>query len=180
MTFRIEDGAVDAEAVMREVRERVAEKKRRGLLTDAEVREIAEHGLHPVVDAHDLKSSLLGELLESPSRWSYAFDAETLFRSSRGGSGRALETIRRVLRPIQKLFWNPTPLVAALSRQAEINTAYARLLHNLTLEITRLNLEVQELKHRALTLSERADLEARRSKTLEELLLASGKRPPSA
>jgi hypothetical protein len=179
LTFRIEDGAVDVEAVMREVRERVAEKKRRGLLTDAEVREIAEHALHPVVDAHDLKSSLLGEILESPSRWGFAFDRDTLYRSSRGGPGRALEAIRRFLRPVQKLFWNPTPLVAALSRQSELNTAYAHLLHNLTLEITRLNLEVQELKHRALSLSERAELQARRSKTLEELLL-EGRRPPSA
>lgn len=179
MTFRIEDGDVDVQAVMRDVRERIAEKKRRGLLTEAEVREIAAHPLHPVVDAHDLKSSLLGELLESPERWSYAFDPDTLFRSSRGGSGRALEAIRRFLRPVQKLFWNPTPMIAALSRQSELNTAYAHLLHNLTLELTRLNLEVQDLKHRALELSERAELQARRSKTVEELLL-EGRRPPSA
>jgi hypothetical protein len=179
VTFRIDDGAVDVEAVMRDVRERVREKKRGGLLTDAEVREIAQHALHPVVDAHDLKSSLLGEILDEPGRWSFAFDPETLYRSSRGGSGRALETIRRLLRPVQKLFWNPTPLIAALSRQSELNTAYAHLLHNLTLEITRLNLEVQELKHRALALSERAEFQARRSKTLEELLL-EGRRPPSA
>ena len=180
MTFRIEDGAVDVEAVMREVRERVREKKRRGLLTDAEVREIAEHALHPVVDAHDLKSALLGEILESPERWSFAFDKDTLFRSSRGGSGRALETVRRFLRPVQKLFWNPTPLVAALSRQSELNTTYAHLLHNLTLELTRLSLEVQELKHRVLSLDERADLAARRSKTLEDLLVVENRRPPSA
>jgi hypothetical protein len=179
LTFRIEDGSVDVETVMRDLRARIAEKKRAGLLTDAEVREIAGHALHPVVDAHDLKSSLLGELLESPERWGFAFDPEALYRSSRGGSGRALETIRRFLRPVQKLFWNPTPLIAALSRQAELNTAYVHLLHNLTLEITRLNLEVQELKHRALALSERADLQARRSKTLEELLLEA-RRPPKA
>ena len=34
MTFRIDDGSVDVAKVMRDVRERIAEKKRRGLLTD--------------------------------------------------------------------------------------------------------------------------------------------------
>jgi hypothetical protein len=178
VTFRIDDGSVDVEKVMRDVRERIAEKKRRGLLTDAEVREIAGHPLHPVVEPHDLKSSLLGEILETPSRWSFAFDPETVYRSSRGGSGRALETIRRWLRPVQKLFWNPTPMISALSRQAELNAAYAHLLHNLTLELTRLNLEVQDLKHRALQMEARAEFQARRNKTLEEIVL-EGRRPPS-
>ena len=178
MTFRIEDGSVDVEKVMRDVRERIAEKKRRGLLTDAEVREIAGHPLHPVLEPHDLKSSLLGEVLETPSRWNFAFDPETVYRSNRGGSGRALETIRRWLLPVQKLFWNPTPMIAALSRQAELNAAYAHLLHNLTLEVTRLNLEVQDLKHRALQVEARAEFQARRNKTLEEIVL-EGRRPPS-
>ena len=178
MTFRVEDGAVDVEKVMRELRQRIAEKKRGGLLTEAEVREIAEHPLHPVLQPHDLKSSLLGEILEDPSRWNYAFDPETVYRSSRGGAGRALEAVRRWLRPVQKLFWNPTTMIAALSRQAELNTAYAHLLHNLTLEVTRLNLEVQDLKHRALQMQARAEFQARRNKTLEEIVL-EGRRPPS-
>lgn len=177
MTFRIEDGSVDVERVMRDVRERIAEKKRRGLLTDAEVREIAGHPLHPVLEPHDLKPSLLGEVLETPSRWNFAFDTESVYRSSRGGAGRALETVRRWLRPVQKLFWNPTPMIAALSRQAELNAAYAHLLHNLTLEVTRLNLEVRDLKHRALQMQARAEFQARRNKTLEEIVL-EGRRPP--
>lgn len=178
MTFRVEDGAVDVEKVMRELRQRIAEKKRAGLLTEAEIREIAAHPLHPVLEPHDLKSSLLGEILEAPSRWNFAFDPETVYRSSRGGAGRALETVRRWLRPVQKLFWNPTPMIAALSRQAELNAAYAHLLHNLTLEVTRLNLEVQDLKHRALQMQARAEFQARRNKTLEEIVL-EGRRPPS-
>ena len=37
-------------------------------------------------------------------------------------------------------------------------------------ELTRLNLEVQELKNRALQLQARLDLQARREKTLEAML----------
>jgi hypothetical protein len=178
VTFRIEDGSVDVDQVMRDLRERIAEKKRAGLLTDAEVREIAEHPLHPVLEPHDLKSSLLGEILETPSRWNFAFDPGTVYRSNRGGSGRALEAIRRWLRPVQKLFWNPTPVIAALSRQSELNAATAHVLHNLTLELTRLNLEVQDLKHRALQMQARAEFQDRRNKTLEAIVL-EGRRPPS-
>ena len=174
MTFRIEDASVDVEKVIRELRERIAEKKRAGLLTDAEVAEIAAHPLHPVLEPHDLKSGLLSEILEAPSRWNYTFDPDTMYRSSRGS---ALETIRRLLRPVQKLFWNPTPVIAALSRQSELNTAYAHVLHNLTLELTRLSLEVQDLKQRALQMQARAEFQARRNKTLEELVL-EGRRPP--
>ena len=79
---------------------------------------------------------------------------------------------------MQKLFWNPTPMIAALSRQSELNAAYATLLHNLTLEVTRLNLEVQDLKHRALQMQARAEFQARRNKTLEEIVL-EGRRPPT-
>ena len=175
MTFRVGDGAVDVAAVMRDIRARIEEKKRGGLVTDAEVREIAGHPLHPVVEPHDLKSPLLSEVLESPSRWNYAFDKDAIYRSSRGS---ALESIRRALRPIQKLFWNPTPMIAALSRQAELNAASAHVLHNLVLELTRLRLEVQDLKHRALQAEARAEAQDRRARALEHLAL-EGRRPPA-
>jgi len=73
-----------------------------------------------------------------------------------------LEAVRRILRPVQKLFWNPTPMISALSRQSDLNTYYVHLLHNMVGELTRLNLEVQELKNRALQLQARLDLQARR------------------
>lgn len=171
MTFEIHADGVDVEQVMREIRATIEEKKRAGLLSDEEVREAASRPLRPVLQPHDLKSGLLPELLESPSRWNFAFDADTLYRSGRGGAGRALEAVRRLLRPIQKLFWNPTPMIAALSRQKDVNTAYAHLLHNLVLEVTRLNLEVVDLKSRTLQLQGRLELQARREKTLESMAL---------
>ena len=171
MTFEIHAEGVDVEQVMREIRASIEEKKKAGLLTDAEVREVGAQPLRPVLQAHDLKSGLLGELLEQPSRWNFAFEADTVYRSSRGGSGRALEAVRRLLRPVQKLFWNPTPMIAALSRQKDVNAAYAHLLHNLVLEVTRLNLEVVDLKSRTLQLQGRLEFQARREKTLEAMAL---------
>jgi hypothetical protein len=176
VTFEIRAEGVDTEQVLREIRESIEEKKKAGLITEEEIREIASRPLRPVLQPHDLKSGLLAELLEQPSRWNFAFDADTLFRSSRGGSGRALEAVRRLLRPVQKLFWNPTPLISALSRQKDVNTAYAHLLHNLVLEVTRLNLEVVDLRSRMLQLQGRLELQSRREKTLESMALGT---PPS-
>jgi hypothetical protein len=166
MTFQIKGGGVDEQAVARALQERIEEKKRRGLYTDAEVRQIEERRLHHVVEPHDLKSTLLDELRAPGAGWNYTFDQETIYRSSRGG---ALETIRRLLRPVQKLFWNSTPLIAALSRQKDINASQAHLLHNLVLEMTRLRLELDELKSRHLQLQARLELQGRRQQALEGL-----------
>ena len=173
MDPEIKAEGVDVQELMRQIRARIEEKKKGGLLTDAEVRDIAEHPLHPVLDAHDLKSALLAELLERPSRWNYTFGADTVYRSSRGGAGRLLEAVRRWLGPVQKLFWNPNPMISALSRQSDLNASAAHLLHNLVLEVTRLNLEVTDLKNRALQLQGQLELQARREKALEDALLDS-------
>jgi hypothetical protein len=68
-------------------------------------------------------------------------------------------------------------MISALSRQSDLNTYYVHLLHNLSVELTRLNLEVQELKNRALQLQARLELQARREKTLEAMLDVRDGRP---
>jgi hypothetical protein len=171
MSVEIRSDEVDVEKLMREIRARIAEKRGR-LYTEDEVREIVEHRLEAPVEGRDLGPALLAELRSDPARWNYRFDADTVYRSSRGTVGSALETIRRVLRPVQKLFWNPNPMISALSRQSDLNASYVHLLHNLTLELTRLNLEVAELKHRVLQLQGRLEFQARREKTLEDMVAA--------
>jgi DNA repair exonuclease SbcCD ATPase subunit len=168
VTFEI-GGDVDVDKVMAEIRARIEEKKK-GLYTEAEIREIAERRLDAVLEAHDLRSDLIQDFRAEPSRWNFGFETETIYRSSRGLVGRGLETLRGLLKPVQKLFWNPNPMIAALSRQSDLNKYYVHLFHNLSLELTRLNLEVQELKNRNLQLQGRLELLTRREKTLESLV----------
>jgi hypothetical protein len=170
VTFEIKSGDVDVDAIMRAIRKRIEEKKQ-GLYTDEEIREIAEHRLDAVLDAHEFNSDFISDFRSQPGRWNYHFGPETIYRSSRGGVGGILEAIRGVLRPLQKLFWNPNPMIAALSRQSDLNTYYVHLLHNLAVEITKLNLEVQDLKNRSLQLQGRLEFQARREKTLEEMVV---------
>lgn len=170
MSFEIRSDAVDVDEIMRAIRKRIEEKKQ-GLYTDEEIEEIARHRLDAVLDAHEFNSDFVADFREQPGRWNYAMGPETLYRSSRGAVGQALEAIRRVLRPIQKLFWNPNPMISALSRQSDLNAYYVHVLHNLTLELTRLNLDLQDLKNRHLQLQGRLELQERREKTLESMVV---------
>src|SRR5262245_16816014 len=174
MAFEAKAGGVDVEEVMRAIRQGIAEKKARGLYTDEEIERLAEYPLHAVLDANEFRSRLLQELLGQPESWNYTFDPEAIYRSSRGAAGRFLESARRWLRPIQKLFWNPVPMIAALSRQADLNQTLVHVLHNLAEQATRLNLDNQDLRNRVLQLQGQLALQARRQKALEELLAEGG------
>src|SRR5688500_1470773 len=155
---------------MRAIRKRIEEKKQ-GLYTDEEIREIAEHRLDAVLDAHEFNSDFISDFRSQPGRWNYHFGPETIYRSSRGGVGGILESIRGVLRPLQKLFLNPNPLIAALSRQSDLNTYYVHLLHSLAGAITSGKLEVQDRTNRSRQLPGRLEFQARREKTLEEMVV---------
>src|SRR5688572_32155075 len=96
---------VNVDEIMRMVRKRI-EEKRQTLYTDDEIKAIAEHRLDAVLDAHDFNSDFISDFRAEPVRWNYQFGPETLYRSSRGLVGRGLERARKVLKPIQKLFWN--------------------------------------------------------------------------
>jgi hypothetical protein len=161
---------VSVDEIMRLVRKRI-EEKRQTLYTDEEIKAIAEHRLDAVLDAHDFNSDFIADFRSEPVRWNYQFAPETIYRSSRGAVGRALETARKVLKPLQKLFWNPNPMIAALSRQSDLNSYYILLLHNMAVEMTKLNLEVQDMKNRILQLQGRLELQSRREKTLEEMVV---------
>jgi len=166
--------SVDVAELMKSIRAEIEDKKKRGLFTDAEIRDIAEHPLNPVLDAHEFKSTLLDEFRASAEAWNFRFGPDTLFRSSRGLAGRALERLRALLAPVQKLFWNPNPMIAALSRQSDLNSAYVHVLHNLAQELTRLSLDVQDLRNRNLQLLARLELLERREKTLESMVVYRG------
>lgn len=169
MSFEVKAEGVDLLQLLADVHRRIAERKE-GLYTDEELRHLAERPLEGVLTAGELRADLFEEFRARDAEWNFSFGPDTLYRSSRGAAGRALEAARRLLRPLQKLFWNPNPMVAALSRQSDLNRFYVHLLHNLVLELSRLNLEAQELRSRNLHLAGRLEALERREKTLEGMV----------
>jgi hypothetical protein len=169
MSFEVKAEGVDLLQLLADVHRRMDERKQ-GLYSDEELRFIAERPLEGVLTGGELRADLLEEFRARDAQWNFSFEADAVYRSSRGAAGRALEAARRLLRPVQKLFWNPNPMIAALSRQSDLNRFYVHLLHNLVLELSRLRLEAQELHSRNLHLAGRLEALERREKTLEGMV----------
>jgi hypothetical protein len=170
--FSMRSDHVDVEQIMRQIRSRIREK--RGVdYTEEEIRELASVKLEKFLDPRGVRSDLLEQFRrkrEAALPPNFAFEDTTLFETHRG----FLAFMRRILRPILKLFFNPNPLIEALHIQSKLNAQQAALeplyyevMHNLVLETTRLGIEVKNLKMRVESMSSRMDFDERRARALE-------------
>jgi hypothetical protein len=171
-TFSAKGSDIDVEAIMANIRKKI-EEKRKGLYTEEEVREIAEMQLDAILDSNQFNSDFVAAFRARDEQWNYTFTPETIYASSRGGGGGLIRSLRGLLNPVLKLFFNPNPVISALSRQSDLNRYYVLMLHNMTTEMTRLNLEFTNLKARLRTLGVRVDFQTKREKTFEQLATAS-------
>ena len=172
----VRSDAVDVEDIMGQIRARIREK-RGADYTEAELQELARVKLGKFLDPRGVRSELIAEFqaqrASAPALTNYEFGEGSLYETHRG----PLRALRRLLRPVLKLFFNPDRLTTALHLQSELNKHLIRiseremltyeLLHNLTVEITRLGIEVQNLKMRVESLSSRVDFDERRARALE-------------
>jgi hypothetical protein len=181
--LQVKADAVDVEAIMRQIRARVREK--RGVdYTEAEVQELAKVKLEQFLDPKGVRSDLVNQVRRrrpvAAAPPNFAFEDDTIYATHRG----FLRTMRRLLNPLLKLFFNPNPISDALHIQSKVNaeyherfrqsqemdTLYYELAHNLALEVTRLGIEVHNLKMRAESLSSRMDFDERRGRALESVV----------
>ena len=178
--FTVRSDNVDVEQIMRQIRTRIREK--RGVdYTEEEVRELASVKLEKFLDPRGVRSDLLDQFRQSkaamPAPRNFAFEDETLYETHRG----FIRWIRKLLNPLLKLFFNPNPLIQALHIQSELNTRNAKreeldalnyeVIHNLVLELTRLGIEVKNLKMRVESMSSRLDFDERRARALEGVVM---------
>lgn len=163
---------VDVEQVMRQIRARIREK--RGVdYTEDEIRELANVKLETFLDPRGVRSDLLQQYQQARTaqgRRNFTFEDDTLFETHRP----LLRAIRRLLRPILKLFFNPNPLIEALHLQVKLNDAHNateplhyEIMHNLVVELTRTTIEVKNLKMRLESIASRLDFDERRARALE-------------
>jgi hypothetical protein len=189
---------VDVEQLMRDIRARIVQ--RHGIeLSTPQIQELAARRLEAILDPRTLNTTLTEQLRRNAAARAdvqlpkiesgYAFDDFTLFETHRG----VLRFIRRLLKPILKLFFNPNPLVHALNtqarlnkeaaeretererRQAEWNALHYEILGRLVTEVSRASIEMQALSARAESLTTRVDFTDRRVRTIESA--ASQQRP---
>src|SRR5688572_22885295 len=178
--FTVRSDNVDVEQIMRQIRSRIREK--RGVdYTEDEIRELANVKLEKFLDPRGVRSDLLDQFRRSkaamPAPQNFAFEEETLYETHRG----FVRWLRKLLNPLLKLLFNPNPLIQALHIQSELNTRNAKreeldtlhyeVLHNLVIELTRLGIEVKNLKMRVESMSSRLDFDERRARALEGVVM---------
>ena len=178
--FTVRSDNVDVEQIMRQIRARIREK--RGVdYTEEEIRELANVKLEKFLDPRGVRSDLLEQFRRSkasmPAPPNFAFEESTLYETHRG----IIRWIRKLLNPILKLLFNPNPLIQALHIQSELNTRNAKreeldalhyeVMHNLVIELTRLGIEVKNLKMRVESMASRLDFDERRARALEGVVM---------
>lgn len=170
--FNVRSDSVDVEQVMHQIRARIREK--RGVdYTEDEIRELANVKLERFIDPKGVRSDLLKQYQQARNAklpGNYRFEETTLYDTHRG----LVAFIRKLLRPVLKLFFNPNPLIDALHIQSQINESYLtseplqfEIMHNLVIELTRTSIEVKNLKMRLESMASRLDFDERRARALE-------------
>jgi hypothetical protein len=169
--INIRSDSVNVEHIMQQIRARIREK--RGVdYTEQQIRDLAAEVFERFLDPQRARPGLFEQFRQGrvPPVENYSFEDTTLFESHRA----PLRWIRRLLRPILKLFFNPNPLIHVLHLQSGVNARYAEstaisyeLLYNLVLEMTRLRVEVKALSLRVESTSSRLDFAERRGRALE-------------
>src|SRR5436190_4646826 len=172
--FNVRSDSVNVEQIMEQLRARVREK--RGVdYTEQQIRELAAVKLEKFLDPRGVRSDLLDQFRNTrpDPPPNYAFEQETLFETHRA----PIRWIRRLLRPVLKLLFNPNPLIHALHIQAKLNTMnaerdglYFEVTHNLVIETTRLGIEVKNLTMRLESLASRLEFNERRARALESVV----------
>ena len=184
---------VDVEQIMRDIRMRIAQRS--GIeLSNQQIQELAARRLEAILDPRDLKPELLDQLrrtagerpvsvevVAAGSTQSYPFDEATLYDSPNA----LLRFIRRLLQPLLRMMFNPTPIAHALAlqsrlnaeiaareadrdrRQAEWNALHYEILQRLALEVSRGSIESQNLLLRVESLAAKVDFNERRVRSME-------------
>ncbi len=179
--FNIHSESVDVEQIMEQIRTRIRDKRGTDY-TEEQIRDIAGVKLERFLDPQNVRSDLLAhyqkrsdkpvEPLTHPEAPheppSFEFDDDTIYRSSRGMAGRILRAIRHLLNPLLKFFFNPTPIVHALTVQRQINEQQIAQIN----WMVQTNVElIQRFDRIAAKLSARAELDALTYELLNNLVV---------
>jgi hypothetical protein len=181
--MNVRSESVDVEQIMKQIRARVREK-RGADYTEAEIQQLANVKLERFLDPKGVRSDLIQQYrrgrVPRPAPPGYRFEDTTLYETHRG----LIRALRRLLRPVLKLFFNPDKITSALHTQTVVNEQLEgrirwledreplsyELLHNLTFELTRLGIEVHNLRMRVESLSSRLEFDERRARSLESVV----------
>ena len=173
--FSIRAPSVDVEEIMRHIKTRISDK--RGVdYTEQQIQELATVKLETFLDANNIRSDMREHYKRSRPAAKHLlgeFEDQTQASLSRGLFGRFLTLVRKILTRLLRL----NPIINALHIQEKINQSRHQnellnyeLLNNLVVEITKLGIEVKNLKMQVVSLNSRLDFNERRERALENVV----------
>jgi hypothetical protein len=183
----VRSNPVNVEQIMEQIRSRIREQ--RGVeYTEQQIQDLAVAQLEKYLDPKKVRSNLLEEFRRlrassfagEPPR--EATDDAAVFRDDRAW----VRAFRSLLRPITRLLINTRALATVLMQSEAEKSRRTRdqvlfeLIHNLTVETTRLGIEVKNLKMRNESLAGRVEFNERRARALEGAVMYQPSRGESA
>ena len=153
----VETPVVDVVAIMKEIRESIQKKREQGIYTEEEVDALTELRLRTFGEEVLIDPRLVEGLRGTGQGWNVASDY--LIRTGRTGPlAWALVTIKKMVRPVVRLYTDHI-----VNRQSQLNLYFAHLLHANIRETARLQVEIQELRHRCGALEAERDAARRKA-----------------
>jgi glutaredoxin 2 len=151
--FSVRSDSVDVEQIMRQIRARIREK-RGADYTEAELEKLASVKLEKFLDPRGLRSDLVQQFrARVANQQANEFNEAMLYDTHRP----LLKKIRKWLNPVLKLMINPAAISGAMKREQDV--LFYEVVHNLVVEITRLGIEVHNMKMRVESMSSRLDFD---------------------
>jgi hypothetical protein len=143
---KIPSHQVDVVEIMKKIRQS-ASSSRTELTIEEKVRREAKSELISLAQAARIPDSTVDEIRQQTVYDPY--DPRTLYSSSRPGVGSLIGWIRKILRPITKLFINLDPLAHEVNRLTMLNNFYLRTTQDLIVKMSALRVEIHHMKRRS-------------------------------
>jgi hypothetical protein len=137
---------VDVVEIMKKIRQNAA-KNRTELSNDEKVRREAKSEFVSLLQSAQVPDVIADQIRQQAQFEVY--DPRTLYYSSRRGLGSVISLIRRILRPITKLFVNVDPLAHEVHRLTVLNNLYLKTMQDLVTKTAALRVEVYSMKKRS-------------------------------
>jgi len=172
--LNVRSDAVDVEQIMGQIRARIREK-RGADYTETELQQLASVKLEKFMDPQGLRSDLIEQFRKRQAAPGTVTTTTTdappevplgLYRRLR----RFVGSMLRLLSNTNRILAFDARMQSLEARLQERDSLYYELMHNLTLEITRLGIEVHNITMRVESLSSRLDFDERRGRSLESVV----------
>lgn len=143
---KIPSHQVDVVEIMKKIRQS-ASTSRTELTIEEKVKREAKSELISLAQAAQIPDSTVDEIRQQTIYEPY--DPRTLYSSSRPGVGSLIGWIRKILKPITKLFINLDPLAHEVNRLTMLNNFYLKTSQDLIVKMSALRVEIHHMKRRS-------------------------------